>query len=78
MSVQHEYNLCPGCGKTSSPFRGGYLNGGIAFHKECEGYESILTKKGFVEALRRCKTRQEELDLLDARDRLLDLSEEQP
>lgn len=68
---QREYNLCPGCGKTSTvPRRGGWKHGGISWHDGCLGRPSLLTKHGFADALRRCESKQDELDLLAAAERL--------
>lgn len=71
MSEQREYNLCPGCGKTSTaPQRGGYQHGGISWHPDCIGRRPLTTKLGLVEALRACETQKEQLEVFAARDRL--------
>jgi hypothetical protein len=68
---QNEYNLCPGCGKTSSaPRRPGWKHGGVAWHKGCLGKPPLLSKEGFAQALRECETPQDELEVLAAHDRL--------
>jgi hypothetical protein len=40
--AQREYNLCPGCGKTSTPYRGGWKHGGIEWHDGCLGKPSLF------------------------------------
>jgi hypothetical protein len=68
---QREYNLCPGCGRTSTaPRLDGWKHGGISWHDGCLGKPSLLTKDGFAVALEACATKQEEFDLLAAYDRL--------
>lgn len=76
-SAQREYNICPGCGKTSSaPKREGWKHGGVGWHDACLGQPPLLSKHGLAAALDQCKTKHDELEVMAAYDRLAANSED--